>query len=134
MLLALSGSGQGLYVGLAEDTFIVASEPYGVVEETLEYLRLDGEHGGEIVALDAAHAGELAGIRRMRYDGTELPVTPDEITTASVTTATIVDRGDSPHFLLKEITESPRSMRKTLRGKIVERDGLAAAPRLATGR
>ena len=58
MLLALSGSGQGLYVGLAEDTFIVASEPYGVVEETLQYLRLDGEHGGEIVALDAAHAGD----------------------------------------------------------------------------
>ena len=126
MLLALSGSGQGLYVGLAEDTFVVASEPYGVVEETLQYLRLDGEHGGEIVALDAAHAGELAGIRRMRYDGTDLPVSADEITTATVTTRD-VDRGDSPHFLLKEITESPRSMRKTLRGKIVERDGLLHA-------
>ena len=126
MLLALSGSGQGLYVGLAEDTFVVASEPYGVVEETLQYLRLDGEHGGEIVALDAAHAGELAGIRRMRYDGTDLPVRADEITTATVTTRD-VDRGDSPHFLLKEITESPRSMRKTLRGKIVERDGLLRA-------
>ena len=46
MLLALSGSGQGLYIGLADDCFIVASEPYGVVEETAEYLRLDGEHGG----------------------------------------------------------------------------------------
>ena len=126
MLLALSGSGQGLYVGLAEDTFVVASEPYGVVEETLQYLRLDGERGGEIVALDAAHAGELAGIRRMRYDGTDLPVAPEEITTATVTTRD-VDRGDSPHFLLKEITESPRSMRKTLRGKIVERDGLLHA-------
>jgi glucosamine--fructose-6-phosphate aminotransferase (isomerizing) len=126
MLLALSGSGQGLYVGLAEDTFIVASEPYGVVEETLDYLRLDGEHGGEIVALDAAHAGEPAGIRRIRFDGTELPVAAGDFATASVTTRD-VDRGDSPHFLLKEITESPRSMRKTLRGKIVERDGLLRA-------
>ena len=122
MLLALCGSGQGLYVGLAEDRFIVASEPYGVVEETLHYLRLDGEHGGEIVALDAAHAGEPAGIRRLRYDGTELPVTAADIATATVTTRD-VDRGEAPHFLLKEITESPRSMRKTLRGKIVERDG-----------
>ena len=34
LLLALRGSGQALYVGLAEDAFIVASEPYGVVEET----------------------------------------------------------------------------------------------------
>ena len=126
LLLALSGSGQGLYIGLAEDSFIVASEPYGVVEETLQYLRLDGEHGGEIVALDAARAGEPAGIRRVRYDGTELPVTADDIATATVTTRD-VDRGDSPHFLLKEITESPRSMRKTLRGKIVERDGVLRA-------
>ena len=122
LLLALCGSGQGLYVGVAEDTFVVASEPYGVVEETLQFLRLDGEHGGEIVVLDAARAGELAGIRRMRYDGTEMPVTTDDIATATVTTRD-VDRGDAPHFLLKEITESPRSMRKTLRGKIVERDG-----------
>src|SRR5215210_4776309 len=68
----------------------------------------------------------MAGILRMRYDGTELPVMPAEIITASVTTRD-VDRGDSPHFLLKEITESPRSMRKTLRGKIVERDGLLRA-------
>jgi glutamine---fructose-6-phosphate transaminase (isomerizing) len=41
--LALRGSGQALYVGLAEDAFIVASEPYGVVEETPTYLRMDGE-------------------------------------------------------------------------------------------
>src|SRR3954469_5692677 len=30
---ALRGSGQGLYVGIAEDAFVVASEPYGLVEE-----------------------------------------------------------------------------------------------------
>jgi glucosamine--fructose-6-phosphate aminotransferase (isomerizing) len=126
LLLALSGSGQGLYVGLAEDCFIVASEPYGVVEETLRYLRLDGEHGGEVVVLDAARAGDVAGIRRIRYDGTDVAVTADDIATATVTTRD-VDRGDSPHFLLKEITESPRSMRKTLRGRIVDRDGMLRA-------
>ena len=45
LLFALHGSGQGVYVGLAEDRYIVASEPYGVVEETDRYVRLDGEHG-----------------------------------------------------------------------------------------
>ncbi len=35
-----------------------------------------------------------------------------------------IDRGNAPHFLLKEIHEAPDSFRKTLRGKIVERDGL----------
>ena len=43
LLLSLRGSGQALYVGLADDAFVVASEPYGLVEEASEYLRLDGE-------------------------------------------------------------------------------------------
>jgi glucosamine--fructose-6-phosphate aminotransferase (isomerizing) len=123
LLLALRGSGQALYVGLAEDAFVVASEPYGLVEETARYLRMDGETVGQVVVLDRDGAGSLDGVRRLTYDGTDLPVADDEITTASITTRDI-DRGDFPHFLLKEISESPASLRKTLRGKLVERDGL----------
>ncbi len=126
MLFALQGSGQGLYVGLADDCFIVASEPYGTVEETSQYLRMDGELGGEIVVLNAGLAGEIAGITRIGYDGQPFVVQDSEIVTAAVTTRDI-DRGDSPHFLLKEIGEAPRSWHKTLRGKIVERDGILRA-------
>ena len=57
----------------------------------------------------------------MSYDGAELPVGPDEWKQPSVTTRDI-DRGDAPHFLLKEISESPTSFRKTLRGRLVEAD------------
>ena len=46
LLLSLRGSGQALYVGLADDAFVVASEPYGLVEEAAQYLRLDGETPG----------------------------------------------------------------------------------------
>ncbi|MDX2380427.1 MAG: SIS domain-containing protein [Acidimicrobiia bacterium] len=126
LYLALRGSGQGLYVGLADDCYIVASEPYGVVEETARYVRMDGESGGEIVLLDGADAGELDGIVRLAYDGRELPVSEDDVVFAEVTTRDI-DRGDAPHFLLKEITEAPNSFAKTLRGKIAERDGLLHA-------
>lgn len=118
LLLALRGSGQGLYIGLGDDCFIVASEPYGVVEETSGYVRMDGEQGGEIVALDATLAGDLAGVSRFSYDGSPLPVAADEISIAEVTTRDI-DRGDAPHFLLKEISEAPDSFAKTLRGKII---------------
>ncbi len=126
LFLALRGSGQGLYVGLGDDCYIVASEPYGVVEETARYVRMDGEQGGEIIALDGDRAGELDGIVRCAYDGSELPVTDADVTTAEVTTRDI-NRGDAPHFLLKEISEAPLSFAKTLRGKIVERDGVLRA-------
>ena len=129
--LALHGSGQGLYVGLAEDRFIVASEPYGTVEETLQYVRLDGEtpvHAdqpssrGQVMRLSAAGAGTLAGISMYAYDGTEIPLTESNVQIAEVTTRDI-DRGDSPHFLLKEIGEAPRSFRKTIRGRTSVVDG-----------
>ncbi len=132
LMFALRGSGQGLFVGLAEDLFIVASEPYGVVEETSTYFRLDGEGAstssltdskGQIVILDGALAGDLSGVMRLAYDGTVLPISSNELVTAEVTTRDI-DRGDAPHFLLKEIGEAPESFRKTLRGKIIERDGV----------
>ncbi|MDQ3544318.1 MAG: SIS domain-containing protein, partial [Actinomycetota bacterium] len=126
VLLALKGSGQGVYIGLAEDCYIVASEPYGIVEETSRFVRLDGESGGQLVALDSSEAGTIEGVRRVSYDGTPLPVSADEVATAEVTTRDI-DLGDAPHFLLKEITESPDSFTKTLRGKVVERDGALRA-------
>ncbi|MEY3656727.1 MAG: putative glucosamine-6-phosphate synthase [Actinomycetota bacterium] len=129
--LALHGSGQGLYVGLAEDRFIVASEPYGTVEETLQYVRLDGEtpvHAdqpssrGQVMRLSAAGAGTLAGISMYAYDGTEISLSESNVQIAEVTTRDI-DRGDAPHFLLKELGEAPRSFRKTIRGRTSEVDG-----------
>ena len=137
--LALRGSGQALYVGLADDAFIVASEPYGVVEETSEYLRMDGEAvagganpstgRGQIVELDGSRAGLIEGVSRHSYDGTGLPVEPGEVSTASITTRDI-DRGDHRHYLLKEIGEAPASFRKTLRGRIVD---TADGPGLSIG-
>jgi glucosamine--fructose-6-phosphate aminotransferase (isomerizing) len=129
LYLAQYGSGQALYVGLCEDAFIVASEPYGVVEETSRYVRLDGDtpadpqrpsSRGQIAVLYADRAGELLGVERMAYDGTGLPWSDSDVITAEVTTRDI-DRGDAPHYLLKEVTEAPDSLHKTLRGRIVRR-------------
>ncbi len=131
VLLAQRGSGQALYVGLADDLTIVASEPYGVVEIADHYFRLDGETmrergnpatQGEVVAIDAREAGSLAGIRLIGYDGTERNVGELELRTPEITTRDI-DRGEFPHYLLKEISEAPSSFRKTLRGRVLERDG-----------
>src|SRR6266545_4305415 len=133
LLLGVRGSGQGLYVGLAEDAFLVASEPYGLVAETSRYLRMDGEATaveadggagvkGQIVVLDPAGAGTIEGIRRLDHQSGELPLGEDDLRRAEITTRDI-DRGPFPHYLLKEISEAPSSFRKTLRGRITERDG-----------
>ena len=125
----------------------MASEPYGLVEETPTYLRMDGEAThGQVIALSRSGAGTLDGIGRTAYDGTDLPVEFPELRTAEITTRDI-DRAGFPHFLLKEISEAPKSFRKTLRGKIKsdERSGqlivalgddtlpLAVRSRLASG-
>ncbi|NCY17060.1 MAG: SIS domain-containing protein, partial [Actinobacteria bacterium] len=138
LMLALRGSGQAIYIGLAEDAYIVASEPYGVVEETAQYLRLDGDvpadpgnpaSRGQIVLLRGAAAGGLDGIARWAYDGSAVVVAEEDLDLAQITTRDI-DRGDAPHFLLKEIGEAPASFRKTLRGKLL--DG-ADGPRVVLG-
>jgi glucosamine--fructose-6-phosphate aminotransferase (isomerizing) len=127
VVLALRGSGQALYVGVATDAFVIASEPYGVIEECDRYLRMDGEtpgnaqnpaaSRGQVIALDGALAGEVAGIARLAYDGTPLPVAENQFARAAVTTRDI-DRGEFRHFLQKEIGEAPVSLTKTLRGRI----------------
>ncbi len=123
LLLALRGSGQALYVGLADDAYVVASEPYGVVGETRAYVRMDGEAGfgpsgvrGQVIALDGDGVG-LEGLRRWSYDGTPLPLGPDDVHSAEVTTRDI-DRGPFPHYLLKELSEAPQSWARTIRGRI----------------
>ena len=109
----------------------MASEPYGVVEETVRYLRMDGETPqgsagpGQVVVLDADAAGTVEGVRRLAYDGSELPVRAADVQTAEVTTRDI-DRGDAPHFFLKEVGQAPMSVRNTLRGRVAERDGRLA--------
>lgn len=130
--VCLRGSGQGVFIGQAEDCFIIASEPYGVVEDSSVYLRMDGEtpadpdnplaSQGQIVRLSGNQAGEAGGVSRYSYDGTQLAVDDSEWKTPEVTTRDI-DRGDAPHFLLKEISESPNSFAKTLRGRLVSVDG-----------
>ena len=130
LALALRGSGQALYIGLAEDIYVIASEPYGVIESCSRYLRMDGEtpgnpnnpttSRGQVVILNRDDAGEISGITRQAYDATDLPVSESDLSIAAVTTRDI-DRGDFPHYLLKEIGESPNSLQKTLRGRIVQR-------------
>ncbi|MFQ5647196.1 MAG: SIS domain-containing protein, partial [bacterium] len=53
----------------------------------------------------------------MRYDGTRRKITDSDILHTSITTRDI-DRSGNPHFFLKEVSEAPRSIDKTIKGRI----------------
>lgn len=125
--LALRGSGQALYVGVSDEGgYLVASELYGVVELAPRFYKLEGEPG-EVVRLTPSEAGEpLSGVERLGYDGVVRPIEAKRWKPAPIATRDI-DRGGYSHFLLKEISQAPSSVERTLRGKFVLQ-GPAGAP------
>jgi len=125
IFLALKGSGQTIYVGLAPDRYVYSSELYGLVEETSSFIKMDGEKlsipddpgsAGQILILDQNAPGGLSGITSFYYNGLPLALQETDIKRAEITTRDI-DRGVYPHFFLKEIGESALSVHKTLLGK-----------------
>ena len=112
IFLAQRGSGQAIFVGLAEDHYLVSSEVYGFVEETHTYLKLEGETQGQIFILDGESSG-LDGITALYYNGTVVTLTEANILKTELNSRDI-DRQDYPHYFLKEISQSPFSVENTL--------------------
>jgi glucosamine--fructose-6-phosphate aminotransferase (isomerizing) len=126
LFLAQKGSGQAVFVGLSEDQYMPASEVYGFVEETSNYVKLDGEKivqgkqgeavQGQIFILDQDTGGGIDGIQAMYYDGTPINLLETDIKRTDITSRDI-DRQGFPHYFLKEISESPASIEKTLHNR-----------------
>ena len=128
--LALKGSGQAIYVGIAPERYLFSSELYGLVEETPFFIKMDGEKTpgngdakGQIFILDQDASGGATGIQGIFYDKTPVGLGDEAVQRAEITTRDI-DRGEYPHYFLKEINEAVLSVRKTLRGKYrIEKSG-----------
>jgi glutamine---fructose-6-phosphate transaminase (isomerizing) len=125
LFLGQRGSGQAVFVGLSKDRYIPSSEVYGFVEETPYYLKLDGEkiyegdHGdvqGQIFILDQNTSGGVDNIHAMTYDGTPIELGQADVKRTAITPRDI-DRQHFPHYFLKEISESPISIEKTLQNR-----------------
>ncbi|HID28786.1 MAG TPA: SIS domain-containing protein, partial [Desulfobacterales bacterium] len=133
IFLAQRGSGQAMFLGLAGDHYVLASEIYGLVEETTRYLKMDGEKvvegrsgktRGQIFVLDQNSSGGLEGVTAMYYDGMPIEFSEQDIKETEITSRDI-DRQNYPHYFLKEISESPLSVEQTVEGRvaITEEDG-----------
>ncbi len=124
IFLALKGSGQSIYVGINKDQYMLSSELYGLIEVMPDFIKMNGEAdetsrntvAGQIFILDQNSGGGLTGIKACSYNGTALKLTSTDVQRAQITTRDI-DRGDYPHFFLKEISEAALSVKRTWRGK-----------------
>ena len=129
--LALRGSGQAIYVGISPEQYVVASEVYGVVENTYQYIAMDGESPripndlstqGQIFVLDEKKSG-IEGIEAYYYDGVAISLQP-QITQEAEITSRDIDRENFSHYFVKEISQSPESISKTMRGKFTKKNDL----------
>lgn len=106
-------SGSPLLIGIGEDEFLVASDPAAVVANTKKVLYLE--------------EGEIAVLTPESYFVfTERQ--PQEIEWD----AKDVEKGEYPHFMLKEIMEQPESLANSLRGRLITEEGRAKLGGLAS--
>ena len=132
LFLAQKGSGQAIFIGLSEDHYLPTSEVYGFVEQTPFYLKMDGEKifegkngktQGQIFVLSQESSGVLQNIKAMFYDGSRVEIGEKDIKRTQITSRDI-DRQGFPHYFLKEISEAPVSVEKTLQNRWkIEEDG-----------
>lgn len=123
LFLAVRGAAR-LCVGLSPAAWVVASEPMALASETRRYLTVagtpgtDGAASGRIVVLRRDGVGDVAGLMRYNLEGNRYPVTAGELERVELRVRD-ADRGPFPHFLLKELAQSPDTVAKTLRGRII---------------
>jgi glucosamine--fructose-6-phosphate aminotransferase (isomerizing) len=97
--------GSPLVVGLAGDETLIASDVAALISQTREFIFLED---GDVA--DITSQGVTV------YDATGA-VTERPVKTSQVT-ADATDKGEYPHYMLKEIFEQPRAIADTLEGRI----------------
>lgn len=105
--------GSPLAIGLGKDEFFIASDASPFIEFTKDAIYLeDGDMAsirlGEEVAIHTIHNNEPVSL-----DIQELQLNIEAI-----------EKGGYEHFMLKEIYEQPRSIRDTMRGRLLVDEGI----------
>ena len=111
--LVAARHGSPLVLGVGKDEYFIASDASPIVEYTRNVIYLDE---GEIVTIDEnGHS-----IRSMRDD-----IIVNRETTEIEYSIEEIEKGEFPHFMLKEIHEQQFTIKDTMRGRIDPIDGTA---------
>ncbi|MBI3318933.1 MAG: SIS domain-containing protein, partial [Candidatus Omnitrophica bacterium] len=113
--LAVNGKGQSLYVGISPDGFHPASEDYGFVDLTQQYIQIQP---GQVVAIDQGLPPTLESLKVYQFNGTEVPLGPADLKSTTKTTRDVYLPPGYEHYFAKEIGEAANMFESTLFGKI----------------
>ncbi len=112
--LFVARSGSPLVIGLGEGENFIASDVSALISETRRVIFLD-EGDMAHITRTSVELFDMTGAR------VERPVME------SALDADAIDKGDFAHFMLKEIHEQPRSIIRTLEGRLADDHVLATA-------
>jgi glutamine---fructose-6-phosphate transaminase (isomerizing) len=110
--LFVARHGSPIVLGLGKNKTLVASDPAPLVAHTRDVIYLDDGEAA-ILHCDGFETKTLEGApvsKRVQQIAFSLPD---------------IERGGFPHFMLKEISEQPESIRNAFRGRIVRSEGTA---------
>jgi glucosamine--fructose-6-phosphate aminotransferase (isomerizing) len=111
-LIIAARLGSPLVIGLGEGETFLASDPHALIKYTRRVIFLED---GEIASITAE------AVNTSQLDGGESDSQVEELEAGFGTE----DKGEYPHFMLKEIYEQPDSIARCLRGRVQEREGTA---------
>ncbi len=101
-----------LLIGVGEEEYMIASDPSAVLSHTNKVIYLED---GDIAVLTKS-GFRIADLSRVAKDrpATELEWGLEE-----------AQKGGYPHFMLKEIFEQPEALENSIRGRLIQDEGLA---------
>lgn len=113
--MVLAKKGSPMVVGIGENEFFVASDASPFLEYTKDAVYLDDEEMavikiGEGISIKTIHGNEFIdpNIQKLQLN------------------LEAIEKGGFDHFMLKEIYEQPKSIRDTLRGRMLVDEGIIA--------
>ncbi|NBC10163.1 MAG: glutamine--fructose-6-phosphate transaminase (isomerizing) [Planctomycetes bacterium] len=112
--LVVARKGSPLLVGLANGSYVAASDASAIISHTGQVITLEDYQVARLTITDGQPE-----LRTSTIDN--VPVTP-QVQDLEMSLDEI-ELGGYPHFMLKEIMEQPQALTNALRGRIDQRDG-----------
>ncbi len=121
--LVCARKGSPLIIGIAESSYVVASDASAIVSHTTQVITLDDYQVAKLCAGPKDKKLSNGGPWAVEFKTTTIDNVP---VTREVKELEFdlqqIELGSYPHFMLKEIMEQPESIRNCLRGRIDQRE------------